>query len=225
MLVALGAVAALTVSCGYLATYPPVEDEDVVRLVSVPKAVYDHPVRLSSRDLSVILQAVRVKFKANWLQTLITGPLAPLPLFDEATLARVVPPLAAALERAGLHERVVFYVAQRRSNARRDVTSGVLFVEGRLLHIVLANHQNRVDAIPGSIAYDKEDPEVAVAPQRVALVFDRPEFVVERKPDLVDGVFGAAPPRLLVDYGMFLKTLEREAAIVQPSPPTATQLP
>lgn len=218
IVIILGVVAVLTASCGYLATTPPVEDEEVVKLVSVPKAAYDHPVRLSSRDLSAILQAVRVKFKANWLQTLLTGQLEPIPLFDEAALVRVVPPLVAALEKAGPRERVLFYVAQRRSNARRDVTSGVLFVESRLLHIVLANHQNRVDVIPGAFTYDKEDPEVAVAPQRFTLMFDSPEFVVERKLDLVDGVFGAAPPRLIVDYGLFLKMRDREAAVAQPSP-------
>jgi len=216
LVIALGVVAALATSCGYLATVPPVADEVAVKLVAGSKAIYSHPVQLSADDLAAIFQAVRVKFKANWLQTLITGPLEPLPLFEEATLTRVVPPLASALERAGPRERVVFYLAQRRSSARRDVTSGVLFVEGRLLHLVLSNHQNRVDMIPGVPVYDKNDPEVAIAPQRFTLVFDQPEFVVERELDLVDGVFGAAPPRLMVDYDLFLKRRARTESSIPP---------
>jgi hypothetical protein len=211
-LLPLAAVAGLAVSCGYVpgyvpgyvATVPPVEDAVEVRPVSGLGPDNDHPVRMTARDLTAILKAVRVRFKANWIQRYLTGPLEPVPLFDEASLARVVPPLVEALGKAGPRDRIVFYVAHRRSNDRRDVTSGTLFVRDRLLNLVLANHLNRVDVVPGLLVFDRKDPELAVAPQWLTLVFDRPEFQVDREPDFVDGVFGAAPPRLRVNYGLFL---------------------
>jgi hypothetical protein len=208
----LAVVAGLAASCGYVATVPPVEDAAEVHLVSGLKPEYDHPVRMTARDLTAILQSVRVRFKANWIQKLLTGPVEPIPLFDEASLVRVVPPLVEAMEKAGPRDRIVFYVAHRRSHDRRDVTSGTLFVKGRLLNLVLANHLNRVDVAPGLPVFDRRDPEVAIAPQQLILVFDRSEFQVDRELDLVEGVFGAAPPRLMVNYGLFLAFEGRKLA-------------
>ncbi|TSA00307.1 MAG: hypothetical protein D4R81_07895 [Nitrospiraceae bacterium] len=187
-------------------------DEVVVRAIPNAMSAYDHPARLSAQELASILQEVRVQFTSNWLQRLITGPLEAVPLFDEAALARVASPLAEALVHAGAHDRIVFYVAQRRANDRRDVTSGTLFVKGRSLTIALANHQNRVDVVPGLMAYDRQAPEVAVAPQRFSLVFDRNEFVIEPEPEAIDKLLDAAPPTLMVDYAQFLQHKSRSAS-------------
>jgi hypothetical protein len=187
-------------------------DEVVVRAVPSGEGGYDHPARLSARDLASILQDVRVQFKSNWLQRLITGTLQPVPLFERPVLERLAPVLAEAFEKAGTRERIVFYVAQRRSNDRRDVTSGTLFVKGPTLTIALANHQNRVDVVPGLTAYDRKSPEVAVAPQRFSLVFERNEFVIDRRGDAVEEILGAAPPMLQVDYARFLQFKSRAAA-------------
>lgn len=199
------AVAGLVAGCGYLAPAISVENEVSVMVRPEPSATYDHPVSLTAQELTILLQSVRVTFTEHWLQRLITGPLSPEPLFDQATMSRVVGELAGGLERAGPHDRIVFYVAQRRSDARRDVTSGSIFVKGGMFHLTLANYQNRVDRLPGMPEYDRNDPEVAVAPQRMMLAFDRPDFLGAREPDILDGVFGAAPPRLVIDYTRFLK--------------------
>ncbi len=189
----------------YRASIPPVEDEVVVQAAPTAEADYNHPVQLSEQDLKAILGKVRVEFTAPWLQKLLTIPVQPVPLFDEPTLAKVVPAMVAALGKAGAQERVVFYVAKRRGPDRRDVTTGSLYVEDRLLTIVLANYQNRVDVVPGLLAYDRTHPETAVAPQRFTLVFERPEFVVAKARGLVAEVFGADPPALRLDYTRFLQ--------------------
>jgi hypothetical protein len=196
----------------YRAAADPAADEVVVRAIPNAMSAYDHPARLSAQELASILQEVRVQFTSNWLQRLISGPLEAVPLFDEAALARVAPPLAETLSHAGAHDRIVFYVAQRRANDRRDVTSGTLFVKGRSLTIALANHQNRVDVVPGLMAYDRQAPEVAVAPQRFSLVFDRNEFVIEPEPEAIDKLLDAAPPTLMVDYAQFLEYKSRAAS-------------
>ena len=188
----------------YRASIPPVEDEVVVQAAPSAEADYNHPVQLSEHDLKAILGKVQVEFKAHWLQKFFTGPLQPVPLFDELTLAKVVPVMVAALGKAGAQERIVFYVAKRRGPDRRDVTTGSLYVEDRLLTIVLVNYQNRVDVVPGLPAYDRTHPEAAVAPQRFTLVFERPEFVVAKARGLVAGMFGADPPALRLDYTRFL---------------------
>jgi hypothetical protein len=213
LLFALVGVAALAAACDfhYRAVADQALDEVVVQAIPSANLWFDHPARLSAQELTSILQEVRVEFKSHWLQRLVTGKLEPAPLFDQAVLARVVPLFVEALEKAGAHDRIVFYVAQRRASNRRDVTSGTLFVKGRSLTIVLANHQNRVDVVPGLAAYDRQNPEMAVAPQRFLLVFARTEFVVDRASDLTDGVFETALPRLMVDYVEFLAYKSRTA--------------
>jgi hypothetical protein len=201
-------VALLLAACSleYRASVPPVEDEVVVQAVADAQAAYDHPVRLSEQDIAKILKSVRVQFTANWLQRFLTGPLPPVPLFDEPALAKVVPVMAAAMGKAGTHERIVFYVGKRRGPDRRDVTTGSLFVKDRLLTIMLVNYQNRVDVIPGLPAYDRTHPEMAVAPQRFTLVFDSPEYVVPQERGLLAQVFGSDPPTLRLDYTRFLRS-------------------
>jgi len=203
-------LAALVACNSYRAKVEPVEDEILVKLVTDRSATYDHPVRLPAHDLAVLLDNVRVKYKANWLQRLITGPFQPLPFFDPPILARVVPPLVRAFQEAGPHDRIVFYVAERRSDVRREVTAGSLFVTGRLLHIVLTNYRNGVDVIAGVQTYDRKNPEIAVAPQRFVLVFNRPEFLVEPELTLVQRVFEGTPS-LVVDYQLFLNVLKRQS--------------
>ncbi len=213
-LMAVCSLAVLAAACDfhYHTAVEPVSDEVVVRSIPNPGSEYAHPATLSEQELTSILQEVRVKFKSNWLQRLITGPLEPLPLFDEAGLARVVPPLVETLKKADVHDRIVFYMAQKRADDRRDVTSGALFVQGRGLTIALVNYQNRVDVVPGLLAYDRQTPEVAVAPQRFSLVFDRNEFVIEPERKDIGAVLGAAPPTLVVDYARFLQSRTHAAS-------------
>lgn len=215
LLLVLAGVAVLAAACDfhYRAAANHALDEVMVRAVPNATLGFDHPAHLSAQDLASILQGVRVEFKSHWLQRLITGPLDAVPLFDEAVLARVAPSLAQALEKADARDRIVFYVAQRRSNDRRDVTSGALFVKGRSLTIVVANHQNRVDVIPGLAAYDRQAPEVAVAPQRFSLAFARSEFVIEPEREAVGEALRAAPPTLMVDYAKFLQYKSRAAVL------------
>lgn len=189
----------------YRASIPLVEDAVVVQAAPTAEADYNHPVQLSEHALKAILGKVRVEFTTPWLQKLLTRPVQPVPLFDELTLAQVAPALVAALGKAGAQERIVFYVAKRRGPDRRDVTTGSLYVEDRLLTIVLVNYQNRVDIVPGLPAYDRTHPETAVAPQRFTLVFEHPEYVVAKARGLVAGVFGADPPALRLDYTRFLQ--------------------
>ena len=202
------------VACNsYMTTLQPVEDEILVKLVADPMSAYDHPVTLTVQELTAILQHVQVEYKAGWLQNFLTGPLKAVPLFEPESLARVVPPLVRAFEVANQHDRIVFYIADRRTSIRREVTSGTLFVTGRLMHISLSNFRNGVDVIPGVPAYDRDSPEIAVAPQRFSVMFEPAEFVFDRKPGFVQEVFGAAPPSLLVDYRPFLNSVSRHAEL------------
>jgi len=215
LFLALAGVASLATACDfhYRAAVDPVLDEVVVRTIPNPDSEYTHPAHLSAQELTSILQEVRVQFTSNWLQRLITGPLEPVALFDEEALALVAPQMSEALVHAGSRERIVFYVAQRRANDRRDVTSGALFVKGRSLTIALVNHQNRVDVVPGLTAYDRQAPEVAVAPQRFSLVFGQDTFVIDQGGDAIDKMLDAAPPTLMVDYARFLEYKSSSAAV------------
>jgi hypothetical protein len=188
----------------YKESVQPVQNEILVKLVADPAADYSHPVQWNAADLSAILEDVQVEYKAGWLQKLITGPLKPLPLFTPETLPAVVAPLVRAFAQATPRDRIVFYIAERRSDIRREVTAGSLFMTGPLIHVVVNNHRTGVDVVPGVPAYDQRNPEIAVSPQRYMVVFDRPEFQVEPQPTFIEKMFDAAPPQLAVDYRLFL---------------------
>ncbi len=196
----------------YRAAVIPAEDEVMVQVVQGSDAEYDHPVQVSPSELKSILQGVRVEFKSHWLQKMITGPLDSQPLFNPPVLARLTPVLSEAFAKLRPNERIVFYVAERRASDRRDVTSGTIFVEAQQLAIMVVNHQNRVDVIPGLLAYDRTSPEVAVAPQRFSLAFQKPEFVTTPKSGFVAGAFGPNVPTLTVDYRHFLQSVPRAEA-------------
>ena len=213
-----GSLALGIVSCTpYITTVHPVEDEMIVKLVADPAVNYDHPVRFTTQELTRILQHVQIEYKAGWLQNWLTGPSKPLPLFDPQWLPRVVPALVRGFDQANGHDRIVFYVAQRRSDVRREVTGGSLFVVGRLMHIVVSNFRNGVDVVPGVLTYDSANPEIAVSPQRFTVTFDPPEVVVHHQPGLVERVFGAVSPNLVVDYWLFLNSVGPQAGR-EPSP-------
>lgn len=209
----LGMVMLMLTACDvhYRAAIAPAVDEVVVQAIPSATAAYDHPVGLSAQDLVRILREVRVQFASNWLQRFITGPLDAVPLFDDAALVRLAPSLAEALAQAGARDRIVFYLAQRRANDRRDVTSGTLFVKARSLTLSLTNHQNRVDVVPGLTSYDRQAPEVAVAPQHFSLVFGKDMFVIVQEEDAISRLLDAAPPTLMVDYARFLEYISPAA--------------
>jgi len=130
-------------------------------------------------------------------------------LFTEAEMARVAPLLAKTLAEAGRDERVIFYVAERRTDVHREVTSGALFVRGQNLTVVVANYRNGVDALAGVPIYDRNFPELAVAPQRFTMTFEPREFVVAPEPQ----IFQSTSPKVIVDYRLFLGMAARKDSI------------
>jgi hypothetical protein len=206
-----GVVASSVLACTpYVSDVQPVEDEMIIKLVPDPGASYDHPQRFTAQDLTAILQEVQVQYKAGWVQNLLTAPEKPQPLFDSQWLLRLVPALVRAFERATPHDRIVFYFAERRSDVRREVTGGSLFVTGHLMRIVVSNFKNGVDVVPGIPANDRANPEIAVAPQRFMVMFENPQFIVHSESGFVQGVFGAVSPSVVVDYWRYLNTVGRQ---------------
>ncbi len=207
-----GAVAMCLFACTpYVTDVQPVEDEIIIKL-SDSGAAYDHPQRFTEQQLTAILQNVQVQYTSGWLGNLLAGRQKPMTLFDSQWVSRVVPALVRAFEKATPHDRIVFYIAERRSEVRREVTSGSLFLTGRLMHLVVANYRNGVDVVPGIPESDRSRPETAVSPQQFSVMFEQPEFVVHREPGFVQEVFGAVSPGIVVDYWRYLKTAGRQVS-------------
>jgi hypothetical protein len=126
----------------------------------------------------------------------------------------VVPQLVKGLQEAGPHDRIVFYMAERRTDIHREVTSGALFVQGPLLTIVLANYRNGVDAVAGVPAYDRLRPDFAVAPQRFKMAFEPEEFVPPPAPQVIE----STSPKVAVNYREFLSRVGfKEPSSLAPS--------
>lgn len=104
-----------------------------------PPAVNEHPGRLTSQDIQVLLAPVRV---TGWSGTVVGwfDQPRPIPLFDDADLQAAAGPLADALGQASPTQRVVFYLSNPKS-AYGDATSGALFLRHSALHLVVTDHK------------------------------------------------------------------------------------
>lgn len=101
----------------------------------------DHPYRISTAALRQLLGGIQI------LQD--SSPGAPVPVFTQQELDEVIPPLAAALEKAGPNEDVTFAVGAPRglfgAYSRKAHTTGRLFAQSSKLNIVFGVVQERFD--------------------------------------------------------------------------------
>lgn len=104
---------------------------------------FAHPVTLSETEWAGILDEVYVKPRKSFLSTGSerAGPSLAFNENDRRYLARY---LAEAFLKARPDELVVFYLSQPREPGVTEIASGGLFVEGRQIHLVIANYRQPV---------------------------------------------------------------------------------
>ena len=170
---------------------------------------HDHPVTIDGRDLAVILRELTVTPKP--VQPL-RGPFAyekgresgeASHLFTDEYINFFGQHLAQALERATLAEDVVFFHNHSEGREPSEITSGSVFVEGKHLHLLLANYRHRTVGTS----------EIQTAQANPLEVLGSPMY------DLTPGPFGkiqeakglkvffaGAPQHLIIDYAALIQT-------------------
>jgi len=100
---------------------------------------HSHPISLTPEQVAAVLGGVRIEEPRTFVQ----GDI--LAVFSEEEIAFFAPLIAQALWQARPEEVVTFYETRYLSATRRAVTSGGLFVQGDVLHLILANYWAPVD--------------------------------------------------------------------------------
>lgn len=139
-------------------------------------AGHSHPSDISSEQMAAVLRGITIQ-----------EPLTRLPLYDDLSVPRThpafsdqavkfwAPLMSLALKKATPGEIVTFYQSTKTPGARREVTSGGLFVNGEGLHIVLSNLESdphyTADIGVADVQDDRSTPLRSIAPQRGQLLF------------------------------------------------------
>lgn len=120
---------------------------------------YQHPAALTQEDFERLLSSIYIKRSKTLLGLLIPvlGAKDREEAFSPDEIQFLSQYLSGALAKAAPDQRVTFLLFRPRGAQMREVTSGVVFVRGDHLNLVLANDQAILDREMMSAA-DEDDP-------------------------------------------------------------------
>lgn len=115
---------------------------------SSPPARNSHPATLTSNELRPLMGSFQISGWSGTVMGLVQNP-QPIPLLGTDELERLADPLAAALQQAGPTERVSFSLQDKDRPYSPDRTTGMLFIRGPYLHLVITDHSAFTQADTG----------------------------------------------------------------------------
>ena len=183
---------------------------------------FEHPSQLSEAELTAVLNRVQVQERAGLLER---KPF-PQPLFSPNEIRRMMPSLQKTLRTAKPTEWAVFYSALP-GGMGQEVTSGGIFVKGNQLHVVVANHHERIPAGSDSLAAIRANPLTPWGGKGVTLSFDPLRFVAGTQATWLGGSASAPASELALDHGAFLAEAPPPAAapVAAVASPATTSVP
>ena len=162
---------------------------------------HDHPIEWSDTDLYAILTRLRVQTRGGLLDS--PGPARPLFSPEEST--HLLPGLREAFRDARPSDWVGFALwASSRKSQALEVTSGGMFLQDRRLHVILANHRERVVSEKDGITAIHSNPFHSLRDVRGTLMFDPASYVVDSRIAWMAGGFESLASELILDYEAFL---------------------
>jgi len=166
---------------------------------------HSHPSDISSEQMEMVLRGI-----------IVEEPLTRLPFYDDLSVARRhpafndqaakfwAPLMSLALRKATAGEIATFYQSTKTPGARREVTSGGLFIDGEELHILLSNLESdthyTADIGVADVQDDRSTPLRSIAPQRGQLLFVPESARVLKSPGGLSRVFAEDRRELVVRY-------------------------
>ena len=221
--VSLGTAPATRVACGLCEQADRFVRLQTVTTDSRPVSSqrFTHPFALSAEDWKSILTALHVQRQAEGL--LLPVPPGPVvPAFTEEEVSYLSVTLSKAFAQAQPNEWVVFGLSRATSQQLTEVTTGGGYVDGSLLHIVLANYRKAV-SMPGTRQLLWERPLRPDAGSAYDLVAGNHQTIV-RDAGFVAGLLSSAPSELAIAYQALLLG-EPAAASETEKSSAANQLP
>jgi hypothetical protein len=169
---------------------------------------HSHPISLTKEQVAAVLGGVRIEEHHAFAR----GDI--IPAFTDTDIAFFAPLLALALSKARPEEIVTFYTTRYQSATRREVTSGGIFLQGEVLHLILANYwsptDHRVDFVVPDTQEDRLTPMASLNKYGDHLDFEPQSAKWERSAGSLERLFQRdsreltilykqLPPRPLVD--------------------------
>jgi len=108
----------------------------------------NHPATLSPDELGLLLGSIQISGWSGTLVGLLQNP-QPIPLFSADELNKLTEPLATALHQASPTQRVSFSLQNKERPYNPDRTTGMLFIRGPYLHLVVTDHSAFTQADTG----------------------------------------------------------------------------
>jgi hypothetical protein len=188
------------------------EGRDVVRLEQVPGVPqYTHPVKLSPNDIKTLLRGVRAWERRNAIHELLAGEAVRKRAFREEELAELAPKLSQALAQAGPSDRVYFHLSLATEAGDEETTTGWIYVQEPVLHLVLSEVHDLHGPQPDISKYDRQMPNVPELPGPFNITFEPEQYLIR--------VVSTSPwfspeqhERLEIDYRKALPALAPESS-------------
>jgi hypothetical protein len=196
----------------------PVEDEPslLVGLASSPdgsseaQARHDHPVEWTTGDLQAILKRLAIQEGSG----LLDSSRRPQAVFSQEDLTHLIPALQQTFNIARPSDWIVFAVwGSSEQTQGLEVTSGGMYLQDQQLHILLANHRERVSSEEDGIQAIRENPFHALRDVKRSLMFYPTSYVMESGNNWIMSGFESPVSEIILDYQALLATNRPETPI------------
>ena len=209
----------------------PVEDEPslLVGLASSPddssedETRHDHPVEWTTGDLQAILKRLVIQEGSG----LLDSSRRPQAVFSQEDLTHLIPALQQTFNIARPSDWIVFAVwGSSEQTQGLEVTSGGMYLQDQQLHILLANHRERVSSEEDGIQAIRENPFHALRDVKRSLMFYPTSYVMESGNNWIMSGFESPVSEIILDYQALLATnhpetpIETEEAVASEIPKT-----
>ena len=193
----------------------PVEDEPslLVGLASAPEGSseteirYDHPVEWAKADLRAILKRLVIQEGAG----LMDSSRPSQAVFSQKDLTHFIPALQQTFSIARSSDWIVFAIwGSSEQTQGLQVTSGGMYLQDQQLHILLANHRERVSSEEDGIQAIRENPFHALRDVKRSLLFYPTNYVMESGSNWIMSGFESPVSELILDYQALLATNRQE---------------
>jgi len=175
----------------------------VVALRAIPDAYggkgYDHPVSLTTEEMSRLLKGVRVE--RGLLSSTQHAALS------ETEIRLFAPHLVKALQQATKEEMVTFFETADLGDDHQLTTSGGLFVAGGNLYVILSNFSVKTRIWQDNERYEapfRDRPLDQMEPQPGRLVYEPREFMVDSPDGEIGSRFKGKPWQVAIRYQALL---------------------
>jgi len=182
LLIALGGIG--TVGCTSKApvkiTATLEEGRDVVRLEQAPNGgPYSHPVQLTPNEIKTLLRGVRTWERRNVIHELLLGEADKTRAFRDDEIATLAPVLSKALAQAKPTDRVFFHLSRPTESGDEETTTGWVYIQGPILHLVLSEVHDIHGPQPDIGKYDRQMPNIPEVAGPFNVTFEPEEYLVK----------------------------------------------